>query len=210
MKATHSGTCQICGSFQKLPSNKLSLHGYTVQWGFFSGTCTGSKALPFEVSIALIEGAIARAKVMLAETRKESADLKSGVKKFDGSKAYVHAYFSPKSRRDKGGYRWIVTEIELVKHTYESSVKGEEGFYYKAFYKTTEEARAHELNLGGTFEENHISDEAAMLAALQVRQNAGYAKSELDARASQLAQYIKWQEERIADWKPSELKPVVD
>jgi hypothetical protein len=35
---------------QKLPGERLSLHGYTKQWGFFSGTCPGSGALPYEQS----------------------------------------------------------------------------------------------------------------------------------------------------------------
>lgn len=49
-KATHYGTCQSCGSFQKLPGGALALHGYTKEWGFFNGTCSGSRHLPFEKS----------------------------------------------------------------------------------------------------------------------------------------------------------------
>lgn len=41
-KATHSGECQCCGRKQKLPKGRLSNHGYTVEWGFFSGTCFGA------------------------------------------------------------------------------------------------------------------------------------------------------------------------
>jgi hypothetical protein len=207
MKATHNGTCQICGSFQKLPKGKLSLHGYTVRWGFFSGVCTGSKALPFEQSKDLIEGAIARAKNMLAETRKESADLKSGALKLEGNKAYVHAYFSPNSRRDRGGYKWTVVNVTLEKVTYDPA-DGGTGFYYKASYKTDDQARPHDISI--PYDMPRIEDEAAMLASVQLMLNAGYAKSELDSRASQLAQYITWQEERIADWKPTDLKPIAE
>ena len=61
MKATHQGTCQVCGRTQKLPNGYLSLHGYTTRWGFFAGTCHGAQALPFELSKDLIEDAIQRA-----------------------------------------------------------------------------------------------------------------------------------------------------
>ena len=66
-KSTHSGHCQICGSLQKLPSGVLSKHGYTKQFGFFNGTCTGSDWSPFELScgrvamvISQVEGQVTK------------------------------------------------------------------------------------------------------------------------------------------------------
>lgn len=53
-KANHIGECQCCGSTQKLPNGLLSLHGYTVDWGCFNGTCAGAYELPYEQSCALI------------------------------------------------------------------------------------------------------------------------------------------------------------
>ncbi len=49
-KHTHRGTCQICGSTQAVDivSGKLAVHGYTVKWGYFSGTCRGSNSLPMQ------------------------------------------------------------------------------------------------------------------------------------------------------------------
>ncbi len=55
------GHCQLCGHFQKLPAGVLSKHGYTKEWGFFSGTCPGSRALPYEVSTSEIDLAITSA-----------------------------------------------------------------------------------------------------------------------------------------------------
>jgi hypothetical protein len=49
-KATHKGTCQVCDSVQKLPKNRLSKHGYTVEYGFFNGVCMGAGYDPIEVS----------------------------------------------------------------------------------------------------------------------------------------------------------------
>lgn len=50
-KATHIGTCQLCGCTQMLPNGRLAKHGYSVDYGYgFVGTCIGSGELPFEVS----------------------------------------------------------------------------------------------------------------------------------------------------------------
>lgn len=65
-KATHIGECQVCGHRQKLPNGKLSLHGYSVNAGFFEGTCNGAKHLPFEQDKSLIDGSIRMAKEQLA------------------------------------------------------------------------------------------------------------------------------------------------
>lgn len=58
-KSTNRGTCQCCGSLQKLPNGRLAKHGYQVlgrgDGGFFSGTCPGSEELPLEISCALVE-----------------------------------------------------------------------------------------------------------------------------------------------------------
>jgi hypothetical protein len=48
-KATHNGTCQACGRDQAVRANGLlAKHGYTVDFGFFNGTCHGSDHLPLE------------------------------------------------------------------------------------------------------------------------------------------------------------------
>lgn len=57
-KAEAWGTCQVCGNFQKLPGNNLSTHGYTIQWGFFSGVCYGSHHLPLQVSCEMVKQSI--------------------------------------------------------------------------------------------------------------------------------------------------------
>lgn len=55
---THRGHCQCCGRVQAIERGpgvtvdrgKIAKHGYTTQWGYFSGTCAGSgkPALEFE------------------------------------------------------------------------------------------------------------------------------------------------------------------
>jgi len=65
-KATHYGTCQLCGSSQKLPSGVLALHGYQIHWHQFEGTCSGSGQLPFEQSKDVAEEQIKRSEAYLA------------------------------------------------------------------------------------------------------------------------------------------------
>jgi hypothetical protein len=52
---THRGTCQSCGSVQaSANSNSLiAKHGYTVNWGYFNGTCQGSGHRPAEHDVTL-------------------------------------------------------------------------------------------------------------------------------------------------------------
>lgn len=59
MAATHKGTCQACGRLQKLPKGRLSNHGYTVDWGFFQGVCSGAKALPLEEDRSVLDATVA-------------------------------------------------------------------------------------------------------------------------------------------------------
>ena len=54
-KATHKGTCQVCGRLQKLPAGSLSKHGYTVEWGYFSGVCPGAHELPLEQDRSVLD-----------------------------------------------------------------------------------------------------------------------------------------------------------
>tara|TARA_R110000851_G_C12839492_1_gene541590 strand:- start:54 stop:665 length:612 start_codon:yes stop_codon:yes gene_type:complete len=51
-KHTHKGTCQACGRVQAVnnKSGMIAKHGYTVDWGYFSGICQGSDEAPLEQS----------------------------------------------------------------------------------------------------------------------------------------------------------------
>lgn len=47
---THQGHCQACGRLQvQTARGTIALHGYTVDWGMFNGTCGGSRRAPLEV-----------------------------------------------------------------------------------------------------------------------------------------------------------------
>jgi len=65
-KATHYGTCQLCGSLQKLPNGVLANHGYQVDWHQFHGICHGAGHPPFEQSKDFAVDQLRRAELFLA------------------------------------------------------------------------------------------------------------------------------------------------
>ena len=80
MKATHQGSCQVCGRIQKLPNIRLSLHGYTKKFGFFQGSCRGAYGKPFEQSHDLITGSIIHAKELIEKHGVDIWELSSNPK----------------------------------------------------------------------------------------------------------------------------------
>jgi hypothetical protein len=59
---THRGHCQACGRVQAVDTanNLLAKHGYTVDFGYFDGVCTGSDRKPLEVDKSFTEATIVR------------------------------------------------------------------------------------------------------------------------------------------------------
>ncbi len=59
---THRGHCQACGRVQAVDTanNLIAKHGYTVDFGYFDGVCTGSDRQPLEVDKSFTEATIVR------------------------------------------------------------------------------------------------------------------------------------------------------
>lgn len=57
---THRGTCQSCGRLQASDNamSVLAKHGYTVEGGYFLGTCMGSGYLPLEIDRARLDATV--------------------------------------------------------------------------------------------------------------------------------------------------------
>jgi hypothetical protein len=79
-RATHLGLCQVCGARHKAGRHdkRLALHGYTVQFGSFNGSCRGSGELPFELSCDLVKWSIASAKEQVEKLSHKVAALEAG------------------------------------------------------------------------------------------------------------------------------------
>lgn len=183
-KATHSGTCQICGREQKLPGGQLSQHGYTVDWGYFSGVCWGSKHLPFEQSIDLIASAIDSQKSTIARLRSEIADLADST---DATKVWRNTYIPTR------GYFW--EQVGITETIRKSDRR--QSFNWSDFDGTRKSGQPGEYLYADR-----------TLANVVKYENAKYAAT-LNARIRKCESYILWQKDRINNWKPQPLEAIL-
>lgn len=193
-KATHYGHCQVCGRRQKLPKGRLSKHGYTVQWNMFQGTCFGAHELPFEQDISLIEQAIKRAELSIKHIQENIIDIKN-----DTTTIYINNYYGYRSHPNgKGGYIYETYKVtDLVKdESNERLVR-----YHAIPQLTPNETRLNNMNEAFVvFEDGSVDNKVHEI-------NERYIGT-LVKRIASFQQYIEWQQDRIKDWKPSELEPV--
>jgi len=200
-KATHFGTCQVCGSGQKLPipqysstkAGLLAKHGYTVEWNMFQGVCYGSDHLPFEQSKDLIEDAIQRAEKEAWEVQYEAEELEDN---FQPEEVWVQLYHAAtwENRQSRNEWRKVSKrDLTVVAH----EVDGHRWLKATYSYKDGNRERGTEI---GTYEHGDLFSKmhAENLKRAGERRN----------RAEKLRQYAKWQRERIANWAPKALTPV--
>lgn len=187
-KATHQGHCQVCGSFQRLPGGVLSNHGYTVPFGYFSGTCRGSGYKPFETHTDRVQKSIDDA-TGWAEALEESARNWRAATTTVAFSYYVPAKYASSGRGRTvipGGTFWKTVAPEAIsedlRHWTDPDGKEHQTGYY---------------NYGP----NHG------LADLVAQQNEKYARH-YDQQAAQTRAYIATQKARLAGWKPQPLKEV--
>jgi len=192
-KATHEGTCQCCGSFQKLPSGVLSKHGYTVDWGYFSGVCQGAGKLPFEQSKDLIEHFIVGAKARAQELLVEVKELREST---DASSVWKNSYREG-IKYQSGSFFWEQREIKEITKKFSD---GEEYYVYEWFYSEDEPTPRHKRN-------NEVGGWKKSLEEVVKEENENYV-NKLLKHVSGLNTYVEWQEERIKNWKPKELEAI--
>ena len=187
MKAKTKGTCQCCGRVQKLPGDRLAKHGYTTRWGFFSGVCRGSGYLPFELSTDQVARYVRESQDAILGIEEDIAGLAS-----ETSVAWVNEYVRG------AGYRWIrvnvfaekwrpnpASDYEAERYYYHAAQHGEEP--KKVFLTVYSFTNLFEVVKG-------LNDKRINLLRSQIADHR---------------RYIAWQQERIANWAPSELATVV-
>lgn len=216
IKATHSGHCQACGRLQKMPKGVMSLHGYNVTHGFFSGTCAGAKELPFELSCDLVKLFIASAQSQLESLEAFQASLRVLPTTPVG---WVRVrYENPKGRYYQAIYKWeqCTFSVEAIQHGGHTDPKDDFTSYRYLYVDAS--GREHGRNLsesevdgpqswdGGGIEGKTTAELVLMSAQ---RYNETYAKW-LEHEAVNLRRYIKWQTERVTKWvaRPEALLPV--
>ena len=187
-KATHSGTCQVCGRFQKLPHGVLSRHGYTKEWGFFAGTCNGADYLPFELDCSIIENAIAKA----IEAIEEFKTLAQETRSLRDTKNVWRQKVVYRGRKDS------------VKHFQDEMVGSTTSNGVQQYHWASDEVhnQCNRINFGCG--ENPIEE-------FVIKANHRRAKL-YDRQVAEFEGYVKWQTARIDGWtaKPENLVPVVE
>lgn len=189
-KATHMGECQICGRKQKLPSGKLSKHGYTKTAGFFEGTCEGADQLPFEQSKDLCAGAVLRAERLLQVHTESSARWKTGP--IEPGKAWDYVYVESRPYR-RGHYVWQL--VEIIERYGEWDEDG-----------TTHRYSDFKAVVNGR--EQRVGDVRSTMESICRTMNTIYAERAIDPVIREIERYIVWQNGRMLNWKPRRLKPI--
>lgn len=80
MKATHQGTCQICGrTGLKVAGGKMSHHGYTRPGvGYDVANCYGERKLAWELDKSVAEEYLGRLRDSLTAVRRDAARVEAG------------------------------------------------------------------------------------------------------------------------------------
>jgi len=186
-KATHEGTCQACGRYQKLPNGELSNHGYTVQWNMFEGTCPGSKELPYEIDNSLVKKYIVDAKYSIVSLNENIKEVKS--------------LTDSKNVWKLEGRYWKRRELVAEEFHYED----DDISYFKFKWVYSDE----ELEGKRSYELRHLTEACLYQHFTSIDEAVKFENEKymryLLGRIDSLNSYIEWQEERVANWKPKEL-----
>ena len=189
-KATHEGTCQVCGKLHKLPHG-LSVHGYTVDFGFFSGVCRGSYGKPFEKSHDLISKSITDAKNLIEEHKTAIQELSTAPKVIW------------KRQYNWKGQPWSKYNFKVVEVEEENSVIG--GDYIKPVVEESKfRSEAETLKLH-SLKNIYINRKSANEVLVEKnRERVFFLKREI----TKLEEYINWQNKRIENWEEKDLTPI--
>lgn len=188
-KATHDGHCQLCGRLQRLPKGMLAKHGYTKEWGFFSGTCPGSDHLPFEQSRDLIAGALERVAHSIKGLQDSATYLRTEPVKDAMARAEVYV-------RTAYGRQWLTGEVKLTEKQIGQNDDGP--IIIRNFVLATVSG---EYKLEG-YSHGYPETVEAMVKALREKEAKHH-----DRQAAELEKYRVWLVARNKDWKPAPLIP---
>lgn len=201
-KATHFGTCQVCGHLQKAPGNKMAKHGYTVQWSFFEGVCWGADELPFELDKAVAHKAHDSQQKSIDAHYARIAELNGPlvIRTEPGFEAIYTIWkneYVKNERTGKSDYEWLQVDVRVIRHDYSDNT----GFYLTADYRAKADGPWRRWDTYGS----HVKTENGFVRELlvpRIKMHENYIR--------QLNSYRDWQAKRIAAWKVEPMKPVAD
>lgn len=193
---THLGHCQVCGRphAADIATSVLANHGYTVEHGFFSGTCAGSGQLPFELECSMVKQSIIWAQTMRDAAQSRAAGLRARTNDVGFVEHYVPAGYEC-GRRVSGHYETLVAKFSSTTIAYESGS-------YERITATAMRA-ADKIEFDGI--KHHFHGKTALEAAAYSREQEA---KKSDARAEQISRYMISQQARVDSWKLSPLVPI--
>lgn len=77
-KTQTRGNCQCCGRDQAVAKGTMAHHGYTVDNGYFNGTCGGHMHAPLQVERTVADSIVAKCRQDAERLDKRAAALKDG------------------------------------------------------------------------------------------------------------------------------------
>ncbi|QFR57821.1 hypothetical protein CPT_Moby_073 [Stenotrophomonas phage Moby] len=80
-KIQKRGICQVCGREQAVNKGVMAKHGYTIEYGFFNGTCPGAAKQPLNVTRETLDIIIVQQKEVVASNKEMIEALKAGTKR---------------------------------------------------------------------------------------------------------------------------------
>ena len=171
----------------------MSKHGYHVRWRIFVGECPGCGYKPYEQDCSLIQTFIDGAKERLVRVK---ANIAQNLIPVTEPKCWYHEYVG--SFMVMGHYMWRQIDLISKPRTVNYGAKyGGESTIYDLTYKN-HEGKEERHPVGTTDDPLQTATE----------ENAKYVEWELQPLKRELENYIHWQQERIDNWKLTDLKPV--
>ncbi len=197
---THRGHCQACGRVQAVDTanNLLAKHGYTVDFGYFDGVCTGSDRQPLEVdksfakqTIVELTDWIEKKRVLLQEAieGRKTFSFYSLTTKF----GFDIVPFNPRHTMDKDYTVVTYTEENLKKHceeynqnsdwktiTFDEIFKNFQSRYIQSIKCGIHDAVEHIESLQKLIQEVHgkdlinVADTEKLLKDLEVEAKIGF------------------------------------
>jgi hypothetical protein len=194
---THTGECQVCGRRQAaaISSNRIAKHGYTKQWGFFTGTCWGADNLPLELAHDLLNEAIVRATRHIKGLEAEIAHTKALPATHGFYVAWIRDRTNPATGRHTLG---IYQRVPVIYLEVEKDFSDGSGTYCAVQIWNREMTERYDQD-----RDNESID--AVKKASESREK--YIEG-LQEDIRQVEKYIEWQRTRIREWTQRELTPI--
>lgn len=182
-KATHKGTCQVCGRVHRInvKSGMLAKHGYTIDWGWFNGVCSGADNLPYEKSCELVKRSIEQAE----DYKRKLADEITETENWTVDSEIIYREYLSYTEAPKGGYYNV--KARIVKDSTWRTFGVEFEFGGKIYRKANKECMT-----------GHTAE--SLLNASRERRI-----KVLKTHIKNTDNYIALQQKRVDNWKEAEL-----